>query len=225
MSDLIPLLIPLLLTDIINPVLMAAVIYALGSRRSYLNSSCVLLGWFGVYLLTGVILAIGLEAITEFLANPRPVDFVIEVGLGCLLIWLGWRLVRAGDNKRGKQDFEDADALNPFKALVLGGSINLIGLPFAIPYFAVLDQILKADLDVVSSLVALVIYNLLYLLPFLALILVRLVMGQGGDAVLAKVNYGMDRAAAVIMPVLLFVLGGALIADAAVYFSKGKPLF
>jgi len=41
--------------------------------------------------------------------------------------------------------------LTPLTAFGFGAVINLIGLPFALPYFAALDQILKADLTVTDS--------------------------------------------------------------------------
>jgi len=46
-------------------------------------------------------------------------------------------------------------------------------MPFAIPYFGALDQIMKADLSLGASTFALALYNLLYVLPFALLILLR----------------------------------------------------
>ncbi len=45
MSNLILILIPILLTDVVNPVLLAAVIFALGSKKPLLNANAVLFGW------------------------------------------------------------------------------------------------------------------------------------------------------------------------------------
>ena len=146
MTSLIIIFIPILLTDIINPVLLAAVIFALGSNRPYLNAITVLLGWFVVYYVSGIVLALGLDAIIKFLANPRPIDFYIETVIAILLIWLAFRIKQPEKNKRNKKEFEEEDQLKPTKAFIIGASINLIGMPFAIPYFAALDQILKADL-------------------------------------------------------------------------------
>jgi threonine/homoserine/homoserine lactone efflux protein len=225
MSSLIIIFIPILLADVINPVLLAAEIYALGSRRPIINALLILFGWFIVYFISGIILAVGLEAITEFLQNPRPIDFYIETVVAFLLIWLGIRLVRSGDNKRQKKEFDDAATLKPGGAFLIGATINLIGLPFAIPYFAALDQILKADLEWIPSLVALFIYNLLYLLPFTLILLIRIMFRAQSDVIFPKLNQWMDKLSAVLMPLLVFLIAGALLVDAFLFFTTGTPLF
>ncbi len=58
MFDLFPIILPLLITDIINPVLLAAVIYSLGSNKPFLNSIFILLGWFLLYFIAGIALFI-----------------------------------------------------------------------------------------------------------------------------------------------------------------------
>jgi hypothetical protein len=98
-------------------------------------------------------------------------------------------------------------------------------MPFAIPYFAVLGQILKADLDWMGALMVLLIYNLLYVLPFSLLIFIRLIYRQESDVLFKSISDGMERLSGVVMPILLFLLGGALLADAFVFFSTGAPLF
>jgi len=40
--------------------------------------------------------------------------------------------------------------LTPVKAFGLGAVINFVGIPFALPYFAALNQILKADLTIID---------------------------------------------------------------------------
>jgi hypothetical protein len=54
MFDLFPIILPLLITDIINPVLLAAVIYSLGSNKPILNSILILPGWFLRYFIAGI---------------------------------------------------------------------------------------------------------------------------------------------------------------------------
>ena len=225
MFRLIPIFIPILITDIINPVLFAAVLYGLGSRRPYLNSVLMLLGWFLAYFITGVGLALGLETIATFLKNPRPIDFYIETVVALLLIWLAIRIMRTGERQKKKPEFEAAASLTALGSFGTGASINLIGMPFAIPYFAALDQILKADIDWPSSLAALLIYNMLYIFPFGLMILIRRLYQEQSDILFNKINHWMDRISAVVMPLLLFLLAGALLADAIYYFTTGTPLY
>jgi cytochrome c biogenesis protein CcdA len=225
MLGLFAILIPILVSDVINPVLLAAVIFAFGSRRPYLNSVSILMGWLVVYFISGVLLVIGLDAITDILKNPRPIYFIIEAIIGLLLIWSGIQLSRSPDGKRKKKEFDEADTLNPIAGFGIGASINLIGMPFAIPYFAVVDQILKANLSWPRILMVLFIYNFLYILPFLILVIIRRISGQESDALFEKINNFMDRISSVLIPLIMILLGGALIADAIVFFSSGKALF
>ncbi len=225
MFELIVTSIPILVSDILNPVLLAGVIFGLGSRRPFLNSTLLLMGWFVTYFAAGILLALGLDAITDFLKNPRPIDFVVETVLGLLLIGLGVYVARSGQRPKSKKEFDDANTLSAGTSFGIGASINLIGMPFAIPYFAVLGQILKADLDWMGALMVLLIYNLLYVLPFSLLIFIRLIYRQESDALFKSISDGMERLSGVVMPILLFLLGGALLADAFVFFSTGAPLF
>ena len=107
----------------------------------------------------------------------------------------------------------------------MGVLINIIGLPFALPYFAVIDQILKADLDWIPSLTVLLIYNLLYIFPFASLLLIRIFYRERSDAIFSKINSVMERIADVLMPFILIGIGGFLIIDAIFFFATGSPLF
>jgi cytochrome c biogenesis protein CcdA len=225
MGSLILILIPILLTDVINPVLLAAVIFALGSKKPLINANAVLFGWLILYFIAGIILALGLESISEFLTNPRPIDFYIEIVVGVLLVWLALRCFKKEDPRKKEKDFGEADALKTSTAFWTGASINLIGLPFAIPYFAAIDQILKSDLDWSPAVMALLIYNLLYILPFTLLILVRYVYKEKSDHLFASINEKMEKLGNIILPLLLLLIGGALMADAIKFFLTAEPLF
>ena len=225
MFELAPVILPILITDIINPVLLAAVIFSLGSKKPFLNSIFVLLGWFLFYFTAGIAIALGLDAIIELLANPRPIDFYIEIIIGVLLCWLGLSIVFKKKPNQKKPQYDDAAALNPLKAFWMGVLINLIGLPFALPYFAVIDQILKADLDWISSLTVLLIYNLLYILPFSLLLLIRILYREKSDAIFSKINSVMERIADVLMPFILVGIGSLLIVDSIFFFISSTSLF
>lgn len=224
MFQLLPVFIPILLADIINPVLLAAVIYALGGKKPIYYSLMILAGWLVVYFGSGVLLALGLEAMMEFINNPRTIDFYIEIVVAVLLIWFGIRFLIPG-NKPVKKNFEQESSLTAVGAFGIGATINLIGMPFAIPYFAALDQILKAQLGWTESLSALLIYNLLYILPFAIIIVIRLVLGEKSNKLLQTINNWMDKIGKVLLPAMMILLGIALIADAIKFFTIGVPLF
>src|SRR5210317_576533 len=156
MLELWVILTPILLADVVNPVLFAFMVYAVGTDRPLSNSISALLGHTAAYLSFGIILALSFNIIKAGLANPKPVDYIISLIVGILLLWVAWRSRSKTADKKDKPQVEE---LTPLKSFTIGAIINIIGLPFALPYYAALDQILKAELTVTSFVVVLVGYN------------------------------------------------------------------
>ena len=222
MLDLWVILLPILLADIVNPVLFAFMVYAVGSDRPLLNSTSALLGHTVAYLSFGIGLAFAFEAISVRLSNPMPMDYGLGLLIGLLLLWVAW-LSRGSENK--KQPESRVTAVTPLKAFGIGAVINIIGLPFALPYFAALDQILKADLTVADSIIVIVGYNLGYALPFLLVPVLAYLMGERSRPVLATINEKVNKISAFILPFMLVLVGLALLLDAMLYFVRGAGLF
>lgn len=222
MIDLWTVLIPILLGDMLNPVLFAFVIYATGSTRPILNSSFMLTGHTLAYFVAGIVLALGLERIMDTLLDPGPVVFGFELLIGVVLVWVA--LKSRGDTSYPEPQ-EKVEPITPAKAFGLGIGVNMIGIPFAVPYFAALDQILKADLDTTGALIQLAIYNIAYASPFAGIIFLRAVMGNSARPLLERINGWVAEAVGFIMTPLLFLLGVALIVDAGYYFTTGRILY
>ena len=212
MFELVLIFLPILAADVINPVLLAAQIYAFGSKKPLLNSWLVLFGWFSVYFASGVLLAIGLESIMKFLDNPRPVDFYIESVVAALLLWFGFKFLFQKPKTDEKKDFGESASLSSWGA-------------FGIPYFAALDQLLKANFGWIDSLIALFIYNFLYLLPFIVLVIIRMVLGTKSEGLFEKINGWMEKIGKVLLPGMMIVIAVVLIVDAYLYFTTGNPWF
>ena len=215
------ILVPVLLSDMVNPVLFAFMVYAAGSSRAVLTSSMMLLGHTLAYFIGGIVLAVGLEKISERLANPKTVDFVIETLVGLVLLWLVFRTSK----DTGKRPEEETPEFSPWAAFQFGALVNLIGIPFAVPYFAAIDQFLKSDLSTGSVLLALLAYNLAYASVFLVIPVLAAVMGERSKPLLAKINAVMERISRFLMPLMLGLVGLALLADAFSYFFRGESLF
>lgn len=153
---------PILLADVVNPVLFAFMVFAVSTQRPVINSTAILLGHTLAYFSAGIVIALGLERITVRLANPHHIDFIISLVVGILLLWVAF----LSSKKKYKQQNKENTDLTPLKALGLGAVVNFVGIPFALPYFAALDQILKADFTVAEALIVLASYNLFYALLF-----------------------------------------------------------
>ena len=214
-------LFPILLTDVVNPVLFAFMVYAAGSNRPVLLSSSMLLGHTTAYFSAGVILAWFMNSITAWFANPGTIDFLIELILGLVLLWVAF-----GSRKTtGKRPQQETPQFTVLSAFGFGAVVNFIGIPFAVPYFAAIDQILKTDLSTLEAALLLLSYNLVYALPFTLVPLLSALMGEKAKPVLGRINDVLDKVSGFLMPVMLGVIGLALLADALKYFLTGSSLF
>jgi cytochrome c biogenesis protein CcdA len=221
MIETATVLIPFLVADVINPVLFAFLVYAAGSERPVVNCSALLLGHTTAYLGAGVAIAIGLENIINYLANPSRIDYLIGLVVGLFLLWIAFPNT---DKSKPKQP-EQSGALSPLSAFGFGAVINFVGIPFALPYFAAISQILKADFETHEALLLLVAYNILYALPFLIVPALVVILGERSRPLLQRINEQLDRVSAFLMPALLGLCGLALVGDALLYFVTGKGLF
>ena len=221
--ELWSVLVPILLADVLNPVLLGALIYTLGSSRPLLLSSSLLLGHTATYLGAGIALALGIEAIADRLANPKPVDFAVEAVAGLALLAVGIAMARGrkAEERRGEEEIQELGLPGAFAT---GSIINLIGIPFAVPYFGAIAQMLKAEFSVGGTLAVLAAYNALYALPFALVIGARIVFGERADGPLRRLNAAMERGSAVLVPLLLLAIGAFFLADAAWYLLRGEPL-
>ena len=220
MMEVLPTLLPILLVDVLNPVLFAMLVFAAGSNRPVANSSAMLAGHTLAYLLAGVAISFGLERIAERLANPQTIDFVISGVIGIVLLLLAIPTKKNGAPTASEPEWE----LTPLKCFGFGAVVNFVGIPFAVPYFAAVDQILKADLSISESVAALVTYNLAYALPFLVVPVMVAISGERAKPLLEKINGYLTKAADFAMPWMFGLLGIALLADAVAFFWRGEGL-
>ena len=220
MTELLAFIAPLLLVDVLNPVLFAVLIFAAGSDRPVANSSAMLLGHTLAYFIVGIGDSYGLEEVTHRLDNPKSIDFLVEalIGVACLYAALASR--KGGASKERTPE----GVLTPLKCFGYGAIINFVGAPFALPYLAVVGQILEADLALTTAVAVLVGYNIAYALPFTFVPGLIAVMGDRARPLLDKVNHVMERGADILMPWLMLAIGLWLIADVVTFVFTGAPI-
>ena len=219
MAELLAILSPILLVDVLNPVLFALLVFAAGSNRPVANSSTMLLGHTIAYFLAGFVVSFGLGHISERLANPERIDFAIGGVIGVLLIWMFFRMRRSDTAATDEPEWE----LTPLKCLGFGAMVNFIGIPFALPYFGAVDQIMKANLDTAESLTVLAIYNIGYALVFAIVPISVAMVGDRAKPLLDRINQFLVRASEIAMPWMILLLGIWLLFDAAYFFIVGRP--
>lgn len=221
MIDLLLNLIPLLVVDALNPMLSALMLVAIGTSRPFANSIAFLAGHTASYFASGILIALGLDWILDRLDNPLPVDFVLELIIGLALLWAAL----AARDGQASQHKEPAGQLTPVYCFGYGAVINFIGVPFAVPYFAAVTQVMKANLSVESSVLVLAIYNAAYALPFLLVPIAVALIGERSKPVLEKINEVLIKLVDTFLPILLLFVGAALTADALSYLITGEALW
>ncbi len=219
MTELLAVITPFLLIDALNPVLFAVLIYAAGSSRPVANSSAMLLGHTLAYFAVGLLASLGIEKLAQRLDNPQPVDFAIEFVLGIAFLYAALASRKGGASETRNPEGD----LTPLKCLAYGAVINFIGAPFALPYLAVISEIIQADLSTTSAVTVLIGYNLAYSLPFVLVPGLIAVIGDRAQPVLAKINRFLERGADLLMPWLMLALALWLLADVTSFVITGAP--
>jgi cytochrome c biogenesis protein CcdA len=214
-TSMLPLAIPILIALLAGP-------------RPYLASAAFLLGIFAVYFPAGVALTLGVEALLErvqptlmeIAKNPSILHIALQIAIGGVMLGFGWKLasVRESHGDRGA-----GSGLSPAAAFGLGAGSMVVGLPGAFPYFAAVDQILRADRSAPASVLALLWYNGIFLVPLAAVPLLRILGGARADAFFARVAPWMDAWGRRVVIAVLVLLGAVGVAD-GVGWLFGHPL-
>lgn len=221
MLQLLLILFPLVIVDAADPPLFAMLLFAAGAKRSVANSAYMLIGHTLAYFAAGILVALGFERLADRFANPLPIDFILGGLIGIGLLWMAFATKKHGAATTNKPPWH----LTPLRCLGFGAIISFARAPFALPYLAAVDQILKADLTSSDSLVALGVYNIAYALPFSLVPITVAMFGDAARSRLEGMNAVLARMAGAAMPWLLGVLGVVLVADSASYFLRGEGLW
>jgi cytochrome c biogenesis protein CcdA len=97
-------------------------------------------------------------------------------------------------------------------AWLLGATITIVELPTAFPYFAVIAAIVGSGLNPVRQLSLLLIFNVCFVLPLLAIIAVLTFGGDRTDRLLAAGRDFLQKRWPVVLAVVAVVAGVFVIA-------------
>jgi len=198
------------LADSLNPSTVGPALYLATLNERVWRVTQFTIGVFSVTLVGGLVLTIGPGRLLLGLV-PHPqgtVRHVIELVAGVVLLiatgalWLGRRSLarrelpsRAGGGR---------------SALVAGASIAAIELPTAAPYFAVIAAIVASSASIPEEIGLLLLYNLAFVLPLLAIIVLTAFAGERADPWLKKGGAWLQRRWPVVLAGLLTFVGSVL---------------
>ncbi len=199
------------LADSMNPSTVGPALYLATGPRRAIRVAQFTLGILAVNLVGGLVLLIGPgRALVGLVPNPEgTARHLIELGAGLFLLgcavalWSGRRALA-----RRELPMREGSGSS---ALIAGASIAAVELPTAVPYFATIAAIVASSANVVGEIGLLVLYNVAFVLPMLAIIVVLLVAGDRADPMLTKGGAWLQRRWPTVLAALLLVVGFGLV--------------
>jgi cytochrome c biogenesis protein CcdA len=197
------------LADSLNPSTVGPALFlAAGPRRAWQVTQFTT-GVFAVNLAAGILLLIGPgRLLLGLVPHPRgTVKDVIELVVGIVLLaaavalWTGRRSLARRALPMPKSGGS---------ALITGASIAAVELPTAAPYFAVIAGIVASDAGIPQEIGVLVLYNLAFVLPLLAIVVALLVAGNHAEPWLQRGGAWLQRRWPVVLASLLLLVGSIL---------------
>lgn len=230
MTDLLLVLTPIALLDAtsITPLCIVPLILLMGGPRPLAASSSFLLGIFVSYVLCTVLVLLGLQGLIDVAAryfsklwnDPDTLDIWLGIAIGLVMVLFGAKL--SGKRAEPRESGVGAGA-TPGQAFTGGFVLSLVGLPGAVPLFAAVDQMLRADLGWVGQVVAIAFYNVLFVAPLTGVLMLRVVSGDSVEPLLRRVGEVMSSWGRRLVVVALVVLGLVFVAD-GIGWLLGHPL-
>ena len=231
MGSLLLVLTPIALLDStsIVPLCFVPLVALLGGPRPIAKATAFLAGIFVSYYACGVALTLGVDALFERLSawfehiwkHPDTIDLLLQIAIGAVMVGYGWRLATARQSHGDRGLSLDVSAWQAFAGAV---ALTVVGLPGALPYFAAVDQILRADPDTVGAVLALGWYNAVFIAPLALVVVLRSALGSRSDRFLQASNAFLEKWGRRVIIAILAVLGAALVVD-GVGWLLGMPLF
>ena len=199
----------LALVDSINPSAIVVTLYLLSGGRAPAQIVVYVAAIFLTYLTLGVMMMSGIDALLPSLetVGSGRLGLIVQglIGLALLLY-----AIRAPATARAAPRVEPS--ANSYAALaLLGVTVTTMELPTAVPYFGAIALLTTADLPIARWLPLLVLYNAIFVLPPVLLLVGHIVFGGRLDARYADLRGQLQAGARETMLWILGLVGGGLL--------------
>jgi cytochrome c biogenesis protein CcdA len=199
------------LADSLSPETVGPALFLATGQRRVWRVTQFTLGVFVVQFAVGVVLTTGAGRWLLGLV-PRPqrtTRHVIELVAGVALLACGAALW-FGRRKLARRELPTS-GVGGGSTFVAGVSIAAIGMPTAVPYLAVVAAIVASSATIPQQIVLILLYNLAFVVPLLAILVVLLVAGKRADEPLAKLAAWLQRRWPVVLAIVLLLVGSILV--------------
>ncbi|TML67176.1 MAG: hypothetical protein E6G13_12180 [Actinobacteria bacterium] len=204
------------LADSINPSTIGPALYLATRERAVARLLAFTAGALVVSLAAGLILTLGPgQALLRLVPRPGPrVVHAVELAVGAALVVIA--VVLWFIRHRISQRILAEEPRLSRSAFLAGGTIIAVELPTALPYFAAIAAIIASGRSVPAQVVLLLVFNLAFVAPLLAITLVRAVAGERARRPLDAARRALDRHSGAIVAAVVLLIGVALVGVGAV---------
>jgi cytochrome c biogenesis protein CcdA len=204
MLRLIGLMISIGFADSLNPSTIAPAMYLATDQRNARGQVMQFtLAVFVVYLVGGLAVALGPgELLLHLVPHPRPgLKYLFEIIGGVVLLTLSavlWTFRKLLVGRQLPEVHTDGRS-----SALLGATITAVELPTAFPYFAAIAAVVGSGFGVWHQVFLILIFNVAFVLPLLAIIAILAVAGSDAQGMLVAARKWLERH----WPVTLAVVG------------------
>ena len=197
--------------DSINPSAIVVTLYLLSNARSraLVQVAVYVCAIFITYLLLGVMMVLGIGVLLQSLGGvlrSRP-GLIAQSLVGLALLVYS---VTASSNRLSSQVVARPSASTYAALVMLGVGVTALELPTAVPYLAAIALISEAELPIRAWAPLLGMYNLIFVLPPIALLVGHLVLQKRLAEPYAALRQRLENGARETMLWVAGLVGGGL---------------
>ncbi len=208
MLRLIALVVSIGLADSVNPTTIGPALYLAGGKHARLHVIQFTLGVFAVYLLGGLLLALGPgQLLLSLVPHPDREDgYVLETIAGVAMLTAGVFLL---SYRRRLSSFQvQTPKATRKSSAILGATITAVELPTAFPYFAAIAAVVGSGFDAARQTVLIVLFNVCFVLPLVAIVVTLTLAGDRAHSVLSTARAKLEANWPIVIATLALLAGG-----------------
>jgi cytochrome c biogenesis protein CcdA len=192
--------------DALNPSTIGPALYFAAGERPRRRVVEFTLGVFGVFLLGGVLVALGPgQAVLALVPHPSATArYVLETVAGVAML-LGGVLLWRHRQRLAEHDLPTQPGQR--SSAILGATIAAVELPTAFPYLAVIVTVVGSGLDLGRQLLLLVIYNVCFVSPMILMMATLTLSPKRAEQRLARAREILQARWPVILAALALLAG------------------